>query len=438
MGNVGSHIDNSLIKQGGVYLITGGKGGLGRIFARYLSQKYGASVIATGRSPIEKSSGQDGVLYLQADVSDREAMTEVIETIKKRYGQLNGLIHAAGIFSAKSVTEKSAAEFEAALKPKIQGTVILDSVTQTEPLDFFVLFSSTSAILGDFGQCDYAVGNRFLDSFARMRENLRLQGKRQGKTITINWPLWREGGLHGDPASEALYLQTSGAAYLETKEGLDAFERILNGEDSQVILFSGDPRKIDRWVGSEVRGSRFELRTVSSDPSPRTSHLESDIRKIAAGILKTPEEELDSDENLGVFGFDSISLTLFAKQLGEYYRTEILPSVFFANSSICKIAAYLHETLGERIGEIYPVKSVSVPDAGWVKSAVSNPNEHTNESVSRAVGFTHPTEPDSEPIAVIGIYGRFPQSESLSEFWKHLESGHDLISQGAMESRRLC
>ncbi len=433
MGNVGSDIDSSTIKPGGIYLITGGNGGLGRIFARYLSQKYGASVIATGRSSVEKSAEQDGVLYLQADVSDREAMTEVIETIKKRYGHLNGLIHAAGIFSAKSVTEKSAAEFEAALKPKIQGTVILDSVTQAEPLDFFVLFSSTSAVIGDFGQCDYAVGNRFLDSFARMRENLRQEGKRQGKTITINWPLWREGGLHGDPESEAFYLQTSGTAYLETKEGLEAFERILNGQQSQVILFSGDPRKIDRWVGNEVRGPRSEVRGVPSDPSPLTSYLipiEADIRRIAAAILKTPAEELDSDENLGVFGFDSISLTLLAKQLGEQYHTEILPSVFFAHSNIRKIADYLLETLGEKLREMYAEKSLSLPNVGWVKPTVSD--NHKDVSEDRQVGFTHPTEPvnfNSEPIAVIGIYGRFPQSESLSEFWNHLESGHDLITQ---------
>ena len=437
MGNVGSYIDNSAIKQGGTYLITGGNGGLGRIFARYLSQKYGASVIATGRSALEKSSSQEGVLYLQADVSDRQAMAEVMAIIKGRYGCLNGVIHAAGLFSAKPVTQKNAAEFEAALKPKIQGTVILDSVTQAEPLDFFVLFSSTSAVIGDFGQCDYAVGNRFLDSFARMRENLRQEGKRQGKTITINWPLWREGGLHGDPESEALYLQTSGTAYLETKEGLEAFERILNGEDSQVILFSGDPGKIDRWIGSEVRGSGFGVRRVSSDPLPRTSYLipiEADIRRIAAEILKTPAEELDSDENLGVFGFDSISLTLLAKQLGEQYHTEILPSVFFAHSNIRKIAEYLNETLGERLGDMY---AESLPDVGWVKPTV--PDDREDDSEDREVGFTHPTkigdihpaEPvnfNSEPIAVIGMYGRFPQSESLSEFWNHLESEQCLIT----------
>ena len=175
-------------------------GGLGLIIARYIATHYQGKLILTGRSQLnehqqtvlselEKQGAE--VLYLQADVTKRDTLTDLMRTIKERFGALNGVIHSAGVLHDAFILKKTAQESAEVMDPKILGSVYLDEITQAEPLDFFTLFSSISSIFGNVGQCDYAYANGFMDGFAHYREALREQGKRQGKTVAINWPLWR-------------------------------------------------------------------------------------------------------------------------------------------------------------------------------------------------------------------------------------------------------
>jgi len=405
------------IRHKGVYLITGGAGGLGMILARYLRETYRAVPILTGRSPLEgeKHARLEEVfgpetegIYFQADISNREQMLGVIETVRKRFGPLNGVIHAAGVSSIAPVHMKDPAEFAATLKPKIHGTLVLDSITQEEPLDFFMLFSSTSALLGDFGQGDYAVANRFLDGFARHRETLKAQGARRGRTLSINWPLWRDGGLHMDAEMETFYFQTSGMTFLETETGLTFFERVLKSDACQTAVISGDLDRISRFLGMDrmerAPAEAMDVETVG------TGNLVSDLRQIAARVLKTDAEKLDADESLADFGFDSIMLKLLADDLNAVYGIEVSPSLFFAHPTINRLAEYLAETYG-----------------GLDKQPQPKPMKAARPDLSATAGDT--TDISHEPIAVVGMHGVFPGSRNLSEFWKHLENGIDLVSK---------
>ncbi|MBF0119062.1 MAG: SDR family NAD(P)-dependent oxidoreductase [Desulfobacterales bacterium] len=375
--------NNSIsLKEGGVYLITGGAGGLGLIFAKYLTEKYNANIILTGRS----SKNIQKYLYLQADVTNLDEMKVVIDKVKDKYGHINGIIHAAGIGLKNSIKDKTFEEFEQTLKPKIEGTKILDELTKDLHLDLFILFSSTSSVFGDFGQCDYAVANRFLDSFAIYRESLRESGLRQGRTIAINWHLWREGGMHNKQAEE-LFLKTSKMKYLETEDGLYAFEMILKNNYSQVVVVTEDIVKDDQ----------------------NSSLLETDIQKIAASILKLKPERLDINENLGNFGFDSISLKTLSEKLSQAYNIEITPAVFFAHSNIKSLSLYLNNNMNV--------------DSSFSGNDVIPANQGTHSVIPAKAGI------HKEDIAVIGMSGRFPGSRNLSELWNHLELEHDLITE---------
>src|SRR5690349_14425442 len=202
--NTESALSQLPIRSAGAYLITGGCGALGSIFAKYLARRYAGKLILTGRkesdttralvSEIATLGGE--ALFVPADVCDEQHMREVIATAKARYGRLDGVIHAAGGLDGKPLTTKNLADFNAVLSPKIRGTMILDSLTGEEDLAFFAVFSSVSSVLGDFGQCDYAVASRFLDAFAAERERLRAAGGRTGKTVSLGWPLWEAGQTH--------------------------------------------------------------------------------------------------------------------------------------------------------------------------------------------------------------------------------------------------
>ena len=166
------------LRKKGVYLITGGAGGLGFIFARYLAEHYQAKLILTGRSTLKEKQQNiiteleklgSEVLYEQANVANKKEMKKLYEKIKSRFGMLHGVIHSAGVIRDALLVNKTQAEMAEVLSPKISGTINLDKILQKEPLDFFVMFSSTSAIFGNIGQCDYAYANGFMDGYASLR-----------------------------------------------------------------------------------------------------------------------------------------------------------------------------------------------------------------------------------------------------------------------------
>ena len=127
------------------------------------------------------------------DICDEAAVWQLAETLKGR--ALSGIIHAAGITRDGLLASKSRDDFEAVTNPKVAGTIILDRVFAHSPLDFFLMCSSITAVMGNPGQTDYAYGNGFMDRFAYDREILRVKGQRQGRSSSFNLPLWQEGGM---------------------------------------------------------------------------------------------------------------------------------------------------------------------------------------------------------------------------------------------------
>ncbi len=182
--------------------------------------------------------------YFRADVSRLDGATQAVRDAKHRYGGLNGVIHAAAELRDGLVRNKSIGDFEAVLAAKVWGVEALDAATREEPLDFFILFSSTAGLLGNAGQSDYAYANAFLDSFAHRREELRRSGKRSGRTLSLNWPLWREGGMQAGEEVVRSQAQELGLRPLETKEGLAAFSQSLCSGEVQCVVFCGAPQKL--------------------------------------------------------------------------------------------------------------------------------------------------------------------------------------------------
>ncbi|NJM14109.1 MAG: SDR family NAD(P)-dependent oxidoreductase [Bacteroidales bacterium] len=149
------------LKEKGVYLITGGAGGLGLIFAEYLAKEYKARLVLTGRAKLtaEREAKLDGfrklgaeVTYCSADVSNIEDAINLVEECKSLFGEINGIIHSAGVLRDAYIRNKTPEELDAVFAPKVFGTVNLDKVTKTENLDFFVMFSSMAAISGTWGK----------------------------------------------------------------------------------------------------------------------------------------------------------------------------------------------------------------------------------------------------------------------------------------------
>jgi hypothetical protein len=280
-------------KDKGVYLITGGAGGLGLIFAKEITRSAKETVlILTGRSAYDKAmlnridqltvSGAR-VVYRQADVTDRDAVYSLIEGIRNDFGRLDGIIHSAGIIMDNYIIKKTAHDFREVLSPKVKGLVNLDMATSNMELDFFILFSSISGSLGSVGQVDYSTANAFMDAYAVYRNTLVDAGKRRGKTLSINWPLWKHGGMHMDEETEKTLWENSGLVPMQTETGIKALYRALSSDNGQIMVLEGELDKI-RAMSENSTGQKGNV-TKKSDVQIRPGLLKEETLYKLKGYL---------------------------------------------------------------------------------------------------------------------------------------------------------
>nr|CAM74191.1 Short-chain dehydrogenase/reductase SDR [Magnetospirillum gryphiswaldense MSR-1] len=181
-------------RDGQIILITGGLGGLGRILTRAIrAAAPTAFIILAGRGQNTEAGDWlaaqgPGVEFVATDLADGDAVIALVDGIRRRHGRLDGVIHAAGILDDAPLAAKTPEHLARVLAPKVAGTINLDRAIGDGALEFFVLFSSISAVLGSAGHTDYAAANGFMDGFAAAREVCRRAGLVQGRTIAIAWP----------------------------------------------------------------------------------------------------------------------------------------------------------------------------------------------------------------------------------------------------------
>ncbi|MBL4674098.1 MAG: SDR family NAD(P)-dependent oxidoreductase, partial [Arenicella sp.] len=321
----------------GVYLISGGLGGLGLIFAKQISQRTtNATLILTGRSDLNDvtrlelghlNEKNTRVHYRKIDVIDRDATENLVKGIIREFGHLTGIIHGAGINDDSFIINKTAESFRKVLAPKTLGTVNLDYASREVDLEFFVLFSSVTATQGNLGQVDYAAANAFMDSFAGYRNELVIAGNRKGKSTSINWPLWKHGGMQVGSDSEQLLQTKMGLIPMDTESGVQAYGRCLSLHSPHVLVMHGVAADIrQRFFANaqqtqalshvlDVKASEGHI--VSKEPPSRAliNKLQEALLEKVSKLLKVNIAELDVESELSDYGFDSISLTSFSNLL---------------------------------------------------------------------------------------------------------------------------
>jgi acyl transferase domain-containing protein len=444
---------NSPLKAGKTYLITGGSGGLGLLLAGYLAHKFPGNLILIGRSALDASRQSQiqmleemgsQVLYLQADVCDPTALNEGLKQARNRFGKIHGVVHAAGLLDARPFFEKNIQDFQGVLNPKVKGTIVLDEALADEEVDFVCYFSSSSAILGDFGSCDYAIGNRFLMAYGRDRDRLQKEGKRYGKTIVINWPVWKDGKMGmSDEERTKLYLKASGQRFLEAQEGLEMFEQMLAQNSGSRLVLVGQPNRLQRFLGIADSVPKTAPRPDSTLQTPVSSAmsgkrrrpemkgwsveqcLEWDLKALISQLLKIPVDKLDREANLTDFGFDSISLAEFASLLMKQYTIEVTPAIFFGYPTLTRLIQYFMDNQKKTIAEMYRDREAAIyPVQPSAKEGTKKPPRSKKARFS-ARNSAYPVT--AEPIAIIGISGRFPESRTVDAFWEILVEGQDVV-----------
>jgi acyl transferase domain-containing protein/thioesterase domain-containing protein/acyl carrier protein len=209
------------LRQRGVYLITGGLGGIGGEIATWLAKEYRARLILIGRTPLPAREDWDHwlaqhessdtisraitkiheleslgaeVLAVAADVTVADTMQQAVAEARAAFGEINGVFHAAGVIRDNLIQLKSQRDIEEVFSAKVYGTLVLDELFRKQPLDFMVLFSSTSAFVAPQGQVDYVGASAFVNAFAES-----CQGARPYPVTAIAWGIWRDVGMAAPP-----------------------------------------------------------------------------------------------------------------------------------------------------------------------------------------------------------------------------------------------
>lgn len=287
---------SAFLEKEGVYLITGGLGGIGLVFADYLARACSAKLILIGRSALPKKESwqewlnehdsQDKIsrrimkiqaleqfgtelMVIGADICDLEQMRDAKNQVYKRFGKINGIIHAAGVAGGTIIQRTKRETADAVLAPKVKGAKILHVLFKDEKIDFVMYCSTINSIIGGIGQTAYCAANVFLDKFASA--NIPVGGSR---TISINWDTWQEVGMAVDTEMPIEYrrIQENNLKNgIQSKEGIEVFCRVLGSKLSQIVVSTRDLEERIQ-ISNNSSNTRYEIPAQREADSIKSKH----------------------------------------------------------------------------------------------------------------------------------------------------------------------
>ena len=372
------------LRRRGVYLITGGTGGIGLTIAKFLAREFQARLAFTRKSAFPARSAWGGwvtdhpgddatsnivrqiiemeqagaeVMVFTADAADGDRMRSVIHDIQAKFGQINGVIHAAGIVRPGIIQAKIRETAESVLSAKVQGTLVLSELLKETSLDFLVLFSSISSVLTPYAEVDYSAANSFLDAFAAHSNR-----RNPFRTLTINWPGWKEVGQLAELKTLPGVEEWKKAALkraISPKNGLEAFRLALDADVPQLIVSQEDLRPLyDQSINSSdtpaeylmlggpprVEGGGQRLRR--SDDPPRTE-VEKAVARIWEEVLGA--EPIGVHESFAELGGHSLLAMRIVTRLRDAFRVNLTLRLMLDNPTIAGLSSRIEEVATSEI-----------------------------------------------------------------------------------------
>jgi acyl transferase domain-containing protein/acyl carrier protein len=415
------------LRKNGVYLITGGLGGIGLVLAQHLASNLQARLVLTGRTGLPSRSEWDTwlashpdhdtlsrkikhvrameeqgaqVLVLAADVASEDQLQEVMQQIDSHFGELHGVIHAAGIADPRAhaiVREMKRDDCELHFQPKVYGLLNLERALGERQLDFCLLYSSISAILGGLGFVAYTAANLFMDALTHQHN----QGT-ASRWQSVNWDTWqvKEEDPHGVLGA------TVAVFAMRPEEGIEAFQRVLASDANQLINSTGDLQgRMQQWLSLEAWQENDEPAIARQDnlghaaTQPTRSDYEKRLLAIWQQVLGI--EQIDLYENFFDVGGNSLIALQLISKIRKAFHVQIPITAIFEAPTISAMATLLQPE--ETQSEV----------------------QH-NKLTRRRAHARHDT--GSPEIAIIGMSGRFPGASTLEQYWQNLHNGVESIT----------
>lgn len=411
------------------YLVTGGLGAIGRELVADLIRRGARNLLLIGRTSQSQlgeaataalARARDGgarVVYRDADCADPAALTEACAALTDM-PPVRGILHAAGTIAPTPLSDVDTEAFATAIRGKFTGAWWLHLLSRDWPLDFFVELSSVSALWGTEGYAAYAAANGGLDAIAAYRAEQGLPA------VSIAFGPWALDGMADDAARE--HFARMGVTALAAGSGCASLTARAAGPSPVVVCCPVDwPRFTEVMSSRRSRGLFADLGSAGTvvevapranlaalPPAPRLEAVRTHILEELARALGHADVRAVR-EDLGFFdlGMDSIMAVDLARDLSAAYGFELTISEVFEHANVRALAEYIASRLGAEATAAEPASVVIRP------TAVATPRPGQAPEPPRAIA--------NEPIAIIGMAGRFPGADSVDQLWELLCTGRD-------------
>ncbi|MCX4849542.1 type I polyketide synthase [Streptomyces sp. NBC_00893] len=445
-----AHTPELTVRGDATYLVTGGLGAVGRELTADLARRGARHLLLVGRRPLDALGEQarallDGLRASGTDIAyqeggcDTPAAWEEIGARLRTMPPVRGVLHAAGTLDRLPVTRVGAEDFTAALRAKYTPAWWLHLASRAWPLDFFVLVSSVSAIWGTEHCAAYSAANGALDTLAAHRRGLGLPA------VSLAYGPWDlDGAGMADDASRESF-ERAGVAAQDSAEACAALTAQVPGPDGHIVSCRLDAARFTRIMsGLRPRGlyagqpvSRDAAEAVDTreaapaeEPEPSVAQeLAALPEKARAGAARAHvsrmlgaqlghQEAVRLREDVGFLdlGLDSIMAVDLAARLAQAFGTDVAVADVFDHPTVTELADHLLRrplTPGRaEAGTAGPPARRTVP----TPTALPEPGDET--APREASG-------PAEPVAIVGMAGRFPGADSVEELWHLLSEGRD-------------
>ena len=354
------HIDENTtsktkLRKGGVYLITGGLGNIGFAMSEYLAKTMQAKLILIGRKDIpqrhqwseyllthdesnEVSYKLRKIIMLEelgaevqvisADVANEQQMQKAMALANERFGEINGVIHAAGINDDAyyNIPETSLTQSQSQFHPKVYGLFALEKVLRGQKLDFCLLTSSSSSVLGGMGLTSYSAANIFMDVYAHKHNQMN-----SFPYICTNWDTWQSQDSEKQDIIFGLALEK---IRMTPQEGIEVLRRLLSINTTvQMIISAGELQpRIDEWIKREfLRNkkatneenlfSNYQRPNLQTAYAPPRNEVEQKITRVWQQLLGIGE--IGIYDNFFELGGDSLISVQVTSQLQRELNVQI-------------------------------------------------------------------------------------------------------------------
>jgi acyl transferase domain-containing protein/NADPH:quinone reductase-like Zn-dependent oxidoreductase/SAM-dependent methyltransferase len=363
-----------ILRPDGTYLVTGGLSGLGLLTARWMFERGAKHLVLMGRrAPSEATVAairgleEKGVqiTIARGDVADRTHLAGLFASFGRSLPPLRGIVHSAGILDDGVLAQQTWERFEKVMAPKVDGAWHLHTLSQDQPLDFFVLFSSAVSMLGSAGQGSHVAACAFEDALAHYRRNIELPA------LSINWGPWAEiGAATQGTVSERL--RTKGFRPIDSRQGLRILEHLMLQDRVQVGVMSVNWRQygdlltpahrstlLSKVCAAEARSASEAQKTAPPLLLERLRHapakkrrqtLEAHIRDQAIKVLGlSPSFKLDPNQGLATFGMDSLMTIELKNRLQASVGKTLSSTIVFDHPTVAALAEYLDKNVLQEV-----------------------------------------------------------------------------------------